>query len=138
MENPRIIFIGTPEFGAVILKKLIENNYKPVLVITAPDKPAGRKQAMTPPPVKILAQEYNLNIIQPSKIQNSKLKIQNSKPDIIVVAAYGQIIPKEILDIPKHGCLNVHPSLLPKYRGASPIQTAILNGDEKTGVTIML
>ena len=148
----KIIFLGTPEFGAIILEKLIENNYKPVLVITAPDKPVGREQILTPPPVKITAQKYKIPILQPDKILEEgarrrregggsgvvKSEIQNSKPDLIIVAAYGQILPKEILDIPKKGSLNIHPSLLPKYRGASPIQYAILNGDKKTGVTIIL
>jgi methionyl-tRNA formyltransferase len=128
--KPKIIFIGTPEFGAIILEELIKAKLAPILVITAPDKPVGRKQTITPPPVKLIAQKYNIPIIQ-------KLEIKE-KVDLIIVAAYGKIISKEILDIPKFGCLNVHPSLLPKYRGASPIQTAILNGDEKTGVTIML
>ncbi|MDP2910690.1 MAG: methionyl-tRNA formyltransferase [bacterium] len=140
MENDKIkiIFIGTPEFGAIILEKLVKNNYKPVLVITNPDKPAGRKQVLTPTPVKLTAQKYKILVEQPEKIQNSKFKIQNLGPDLIITAAYGQIIPKEILKIPKYGCLNVHPSLLPKYRGPSPIQTAILNGDKKTGLTVML
>lgn len=137
-EKLKIIFLGTPEFGAIILEKLAEINFKPILVITAPDKPVGRKQILTPPPVKVIAQKYKIPILQPDKILDSKFKIQDSKPDLIVVAAYGQILPKEILDIPKRGSLNVHPSLLPKYRGASPIQYAILNGDKKTGVTIML
>lgn len=137
-EKLKIIFLGTPEFGAIILEKLAETNFKPILVITAPDKPVGRKQILTPPPVKVIAQKYKIPILQPDKILDSKFKIQDSKPDLIVVAAYGQILPKEILDIPKRGSLNVHPSLLPKYRGASPIQYAILNGDKKTGVTIML
>lgn len=136
--NLKIIFLGTPEFGAIILEKLVENRYKPILAITAPDKPVGRKQILTPPPVKLLAQKYKIPILQPNKILDSKSEIQNSKPDLIIVAAYGQILPKEILDIPKRGCLNVHPSLLPKYRGPSPIQYAILNGDKKTGVTIVL
>jgi methionyl-tRNA formyltransferase len=134
----KIIFLGTPEFGAIILEKLIGNNYKPVLVITAPDKPAGREQILTPPPVKITAQKYKIPILQPDKILESKSEIQDSKPDLIIVAAYSQILPKEILDIPKKGSLNVHPSLLPKYRGASPIQYAVLNGDKKTGATIIL
>jgi methionyl-tRNA formyltransferase len=108
------------------------------LVISAPDKPVGRKQIITPPSVKLMAQKYNIAVEQPVKIKDLKLEIGNLQPDIVVVAAYGQIIPKEILDIPKFGCLNVHPSLLPKYRGASPIQSAILSGDEKTGITIML
>ncbi len=140
MENNliKIIFIGTPEFGAVVLEKLIKNNYKPILVITAPDKPVGRKQTITPPPVKLIAQEYKIPIEQPEKVSSIKYQVLSIKADLIIVAAYGQIIPKDILDIPKFRCLNVHPSLLPKYRGASPIQTAILNGDAETGVTIML
>ena len=140
IQNPKfkIVFMGTPEFGEIILEKLAETNFKPILVITAPDKPVGRKQILTPPPVKNLAEKYKIPILQPEKIENCKLKIENLNPDLIIVAAYGQILPKEILDIPKRGSLNVHPSLLPKYRGASPIQYAILNGDKKTGVTIML
>ena len=134
----KIIFFGTPEFGAIVLEGLIKNNYKPSLVVTAPDKPAGRKQILTPPQTKISAQKYNIPVLQPKILANFKSEILNSKPDLIIVAAYGQIIPKEILKIPKYGCLNVHPSLLPKYRGPSPIQTAILNGDRKIGVTIIL
>ncbi len=129
--------MGTPEFGAIILKGLVRGGYKPILVITELDKPVGRKQILTPPPVKILASKYNISISQPKSISNLKSQISNLKPDLIVVAAYGQIIPKEILVIPKYGCLNVHPSLLPKYRGPSPIQYAILNGDKETGVTII-
>jgi len=134
----RLVFIGTPEFGAIILEGLVNSKYKPVLVITEPDKPVGRKQILTPSPVKLMAQKYSIPIEQPTKIENCKLKIENLKPDLIVVAAYGKIIPKSILDIPQYGCLNVHPSLLPKYRGPTPIQYAILNGDEETGVTIIL
>ena len=133
----KTIFIGVPEFGAIVLEKLIKSGHKPFLVITAPDKPVGRKQTLTPPPVKVLAENYHISVVQPEKIGNCKSEIKNLKPDLIIVAAYGQLILKEILDIPTYGCLNVHPSLLPKYRGASPIQSAILNGDEKTGVTIM-
>ncbi len=134
----KIVFMGTPEFGAMILKGLIKANYKPVLVITAPDKPVGRKQILTPPPVKVLAEKYDIPIEQPEIIKNCKLKIKNLNPDLIVVVAYGKILPKEILNIPKYGCLNVHPSLLPKYRGPSPIHYAILNGDKETGATIIL
>jgi len=137
-QKIKIIFTGTPEFGVIILDKLIQNNLKPILVITAPDKPVGRKQILTPPPVKLLAEKYKIDVIQPAEIRNSKSEIRKLEPDLIVVASYSQIIPKDILDIPKFGCLNVHPSLLPKYRGPSPIQFAILNGDKKTGVTIML
>lgn len=140
MENSKIkiIFIGTPQFGAIILDKFCQSEFKPFLVVTETDKPVGRKQAVTPPPVKIIAQNYNLPVEQPELLVNSKSQITNSKPDLIVVAAYGQILPKEILEIPKYGCLNIHPSLLPKYRGATPIQAAILSGDQETGVTIML
>ena len=134
----KIVFMGTPEFSAIILKGLCQVEYKPILVVTAPDKPVGRKQIITPPPVKTLAERYKIPVIQPDKILDSKSQILDSKPDLIVVAAYGQILPKEILEIPKLGCLNVHPSLLPRWRGPSPIQYAILNGDKKTGVTIML
>ncbi len=135
---PKIVFIGTPEFGAIILEKLIANLYEPVLVITSPDKPVGRRQEMTPPPVKITAQKYNIPVEQPIKISSILYKVLSIKPDIIITAAYGQIIPKNILDIPKYGSLNVHPSLLPKYRGSSPIQSAILEGERETGVSIML
>jgi len=135
----RIVFIGTPEFALPSLQKLIEANFIDLrLVITQPDKPVGRKKVLTPPPVKLLAQKYNIPVLQPKKISNVKSQISNISPDLVVLVSYGQIIPREILDVPKYGCLNIHPSLLPKYRGASPIQTAILNGDKETGITIML
>jgi methionyl-tRNA formyltransferase len=137
-EKLKIVFVGTPEFGATILEGLCQAKYKPALVVTAPDKPVGRKQTITPPPVKILGERCQIKVRQPEKILNLKSEILNLKPDLVVVAAYGQLIPKEILDTPKYGCLNVHPSLLPKYRGPSPIQAAILNGEQETGVTIML
>jgi len=157
-QNPKskIVFMGTPEFSAIILERLCQvaetsshlpsrppswgsaSEFKPILVVTAPDKPIGREQIITPPPVKVVAQKYNIPVEQPLRIENCKLKIENLKPDLIVVAAYGQIIPEEILEIPPKGCLNVHPSLLPKYRGATPIQSTILNGDKETGVTIIL
>lgn len=140
MENikPKIIFIGTPEFGAIILEELCKNKYKPVLVITETDKPVGRKQILTPSPVKVSAEKCHIPLLQPEQITNSKSEILNLKPDLIITAAFGQILPKEILKIPKYGCLNVHPSLLPKYRGPSPIHSIILNGDKESGVTIML
>lgn len=153
----KIIFLGTPEFGKIILEKLIKympsfvlapylpsfaisfrGPFQPSLVITAPDKPVGRKKILTPPPVKILAEKYRIPVLQPEKIGHYKFTIESQNPDLIVVAAYGQIIPKEILEIPKYGCLNLHPSLLPRWRGPSPIQFTILNGDEETGVTIIL
>ena len=141
MENNeiKIIFIGTPEFGAVVLERLCKANLRPILAITAPDKPVGRKQILTPPPVKVLAQKYNIPVLQPEIISGGPTSLQIwGKSELIVVASYGKILPKEILEIPKHGSLNVHPSLLPKYRGAAPIQSAIMNGDKETGVTIML
>ncbi|MFH1509898.1 MAG: methionyl-tRNA formyltransferase [Candidatus Nealsonbacteria bacterium] len=138
MKNLKIIFMGTPEFGAIILKGLIDNDFKPDLVITTPDKPVGRKQIITPPPVKVLAQENNIPVMQPVKLKEITEDIKKMNPDLIIEAAYGKLIPKELLDIPKYKTINVHPSLLPKYRGASPIQSVILNGDKKTGVTIML
>lgn len=136
----KIIFMGTPEFGAIVLEKLIKNRYKPILAVTEPDKPVGRKQILTPPAVKVIAQRHKIPVFQPEDIGSYKTikTIKEIKADLIVVAAYGQIFPKEILEIPKSGCLNVHPSLLPKYRGATPVQTVILNGDEETGVTVIL
>ncbi len=124
----KIVFLGTPKFASIILNKLIENGYKPVLVITAPVLSE----------VKALADKHNIPVLQPEKIQDTKYKIQDSKPDLIILSAYGQIIPKDILDIPKFGSINMHPSLLPKYRGASPIQSTILNGDKETGATTYL
>lgn len=122
----------------MILEKLCQVNMKPILVITAPDKPVGREQIITSSPVKEIAQQYKIPVLQPVKIPDSRLQILDSKPELIVVAAYGQILSKDILEIPKYGCLNVHPSLLPKYRGATPVQSAILNGDTETGVSIIL
>jgi len=134
----KIVFIGTSEFGAIILEGLINLKFKPTLVITIPDKPVGRQQILTPPPVKVVAEKYSIPVLQPEKIENCKSEIENLKPELIIVAAYGQILPKDILDIPKYGTLGIHPSLLPKYRGPSPIQYAILNGEKETGVTIIL
>ena len=137
-NNLKIIFIGTSEFAVPALKSLLKNKYNIITVITSPDKPIGRKQEIAPPPIKYVAEEYKLPVLQPEKISDIKSKILDLEPDLIIVSSYGKIIPKEILDIPHLKCLNIHPSLLPKYRGASPIQTAILNGDKKTGITIML
>jgi methionyl-tRNA formyltransferase len=136
-QELKIIFIGTPEFGAIILEKLIKSGRKPFLVITAPDKPVGRKQITTPPAVKVLAEKYHIPFAQPEKIADFISDIKNLKPDLGIIAAYGQILPKDMLSIPNYGFLNVHPSLLPRWRGSSPIQYAILNGDEKTGATII-
>ncbi len=136
----KIVFFGTPKIAEDTLKKLIESEkYKPCLVITQKDKPVGRKKVLTSPPVKVLAEKYGIEVFQPESIKEKEVveKIKNINPDLIVVFAYGHIIPKEIIDIPKFGVLNIHTSILPKYRGPSPIQYAILNGDKKTGVTLI-
>lgn len=140
IENSKlkIAFMGTPEFGAIILEGLVKNDYKPILVVTTPNKPVGRKQILTPLPVKVIAEENKIPVLHPEKILEAESEIKNSKPDLIITAAFGQILPNEILEIPKYGCLNVHPSLLPRYRGPSPIQAVILNDDKETGVTIFL
>lgn len=132
----KIVFLGTPEFAVPILEKLIDSGHKPVAVFCAPDKPVGRKQILTPPPVKVAAQKHGISVYQPANSRELADTLKTISHDLIITAAYGFILPKEVLDAPEHGCLNVHPSLLPKYRGASPIQAAILNGDETTGVTI--
>ncbi len=137
-EKKKIIFMGTPEFSLPGLSALIQSaDFEVVGVFTQPDKPVGRKQLLTPPPVKILALENNLKVFQPEKIKTEIDNIRSLAPDLIVVIAYGKIIPQEILDIPKYGCINVHASLLPKYRGAACLNAPILNGDSETGVTIM-
>jgi len=130
----KIVFMGTPDYAEIILKNLI-NKYEIIAVYTQPDKPVGRKKILTPPPVKILAEKYNIKIFQPNNLQSEYQNIKKLNPDFIVVAAFGQILPKEILEIAP--CINLHASLLPKYRGASPIQSAILNGDKFTGITAM-
>lgn len=138
----KIYYLGTSDFAVPSLKLLNSDpNFNILGVITQPDKPVGRKQELIPSPVKKYSLENNLKILQPEKVKNNPKFIENIKktnPDVIVVCAYGKIIPKEFLDIPKYGCINIHPSLLPKYRGASPIQSAILSGDKITGTTIML
>ena len=135
----RIVFMGTPDFAVPCLERIIEDGHEVVGVFSQPDKPVGRKQVLTPPPVKKCAIENSIPVYQPNKIKgsNSLEIIENLKPDILVVVAYGKILPKDILECSKYGSINVHASLLPKYRGAAPIQWAVLNGDEVTGVTIM-
>lgn len=134
----KLYFFGTPDFAIPSLKVLsIDPSFKILGVVTQPDRP-GDKNKITKPPVKELAETLNLPILQPEKIDKTLIEeIKASKPDAIVVVAYGELIPKELLEIPKYGCINIHPSLLPKYRGASPIQEALLNGDETTGVAFM-
>lgn len=139
----KIVFFGTGDFAVQALEALTKEDYDVAAVITAPDKPTGRKQILTPSPVKVAAQKLGLNVLQPESLKGAEFKnILNTKYKILdtnlgVVAAYGKLIPPEIFNLPKHGTLNIHPSLLPKYRGPSPIQTAILNGDTEIGVTIM-
>ena len=136
----KIVFMGTPDFARDSLKAVVEAGHDVKLVVTNPDKPKGRGMKMIPSEVKEYALEKGLNIEQPLKVRNNPEfveKLKNINPDVICVVAYGKIIPKEILDIPRLGCINVHGSLLPKYRGAAPIQWAVLNGDKETGVTTM-
>lgn len=134
-----IIFMGTPDFAVPTLEELARSAHNISAVITQPDKPVGRKQILTPPDVKVCAEKYGIKVLQPETLKddNSVKEIKSLNPDVIVVAAYGKILPKAVLDIPKFGCINVHGSLLPKYRGASPIQSAVLNGDKISGVTTM-
>lgn len=129
--------MGTSDFAVIILQKLLQKGYEPVLVITTPDKPVGRKNILTAPPVKNLAKRHGISVEQPFRVIEMKDKIKNLAPDLIIVADYGYIIPKEIFQIPKHGTINVHPSLLPKFRGPSPVQTTIMEGELNCGVTII-
>jgi methionyl-tRNA formyltransferase len=134
----RIVFMGSPEFALPTLKALT-GSFPVVGVVTQPDRPAGRNQRLASPPVKVLAQELGLPVIQPRRLSEeaAMAQLQAWEPDLIVVAAFGQILRAEVLNLPSHGCLNVHASLLPRWRGAAPIQAAILHGDQVTGVTIM-
>lgn len=135
----RVVFMGTPDFAAIALRKLIDTTYHVVAVYTQPDKPVGRKQEMSPSPVKRLAVENALPVEQPDRFDASAIDtLRRYKPDVIIVAAYGKILPKEVLDIPGFGCVNIHASLLPRWRGASPVQNALLAGDKETGITLML
>lgn len=135
-----IVFMGTPDFAVPALKAIANSNHNVSGVFTQPDKPRGRKMIMTPPDVKVCAEELNIPVFQPKsmKSQEALQILTDLKPDVVVVAAYGQILPQAVLDVPRFGCINIHGSLLPKYRGASPIQQAVLNGDKVTGVTTML
>ena len=132
------VFFGTPRFAETILKKLIDAGMPPSLVVTNPDRPVGRKQVITPPPVKMLAEKNGIPVMQPESLVNFKFEIRNSKPDFAILASYGKIVPKEVIDLFPKGIVVVHPSLLPKYRGATPMQSVILNGDEETGATLIL
>ncbi len=135
----RVFFMGTPDFSSASLKALYDGGFEVAGVFTQPDKPVGRKQIMTPPPVKVLALEHGTPVYQPRKLRDGTALdiIREHEPDVIAVVAYGRILPKDILDYPRLGCINIHGSLLPKYRGAAPIQWAVLNGEKETGVTSM-
>ncbi|MFC9538406.1 methionyl-tRNA formyltransferase [Lysinibacillus sp. NPDC056959] len=134
-----IIFMGTPDFSVPILRMLHHEGYDIKAVVTQPDRPVGRKRVLTPQPVKVAAMELGLPVIQPEKLRGSEelQQIIDLQPDLVVTAAFGQILPKELLDAPPLGCINVHASLLPKYRGGAPIHQAVIDGEKETGVTIM-
>ena len=136
MKDKRVVFMGTPDFAVPVLEKLIENT-NVVLVVTKKDAYVGRKKVLTESPVAMCAHEHNIEVYKPNKLKEDYEYILNKKPDIIITCAYGSIVPKVVLDYPSYGCINVHASLLPKYRGASPIVASILNGEKETGITIM-
>lgn len=139
MKKFRAVFMGTPDFAVPCLKRLYEN-HEVIAVITQPDKPRGRGQKLMPSPVKAWAEAHDLPVFQPAKIKTAEFtaKLKEMKPDVMIVVAFGQILSQEILDIPQYGCINVHASLLPRYRGAAPMQWCLINGETKTGVTTML
>lgn len=135
----RIVFMGTPDFAVPSLLMLLEEGYNVVGVVTQPDRPKGRKRVLTPPPVKVEAEKRGIPVYQPERMRQAEAvaHFAEFEPDLVVTAAFGQILPKSVLELPKHGCINVHGSLLPKYRGGAPIQHAIMNGEPSTGVTII-
>ena len=135
----KVVFMGTPDFAVPVLKQLIADKYEIIGVVTQPDRPVGRKQVITPPPVKVTAQEHGIPVFQPEKLRNEAAvqEILALDPELIVTCAYGQILPKKLLDYPKYGCINVHASLLPELRGGAPIHYAIMQGKNETGITIM-
>jgi len=140
MKPLNIAFAGTPEIAATTLEHLIQSQHNIIAVYTQPDRPSGRGKKPKPSKVKVIAEQNNLRVFQPlsfKKSPESVAELKNLKPDVMIVIAYGLLLPKAVLDIPKLGCINIHVSLLPKYRGAAPIQRAILNGDKETGITIM-
>jgi len=135
----KIVFMGTPDFAVPILHMLVENGHDVALVVTQPDRPKGRKQVLTPPPVKVAAEKLGIPVFQPEKIKLEAewTKVKEVGPELVVTAAFGQILPKELLEIPPKGCVNVHASLLPKYRGGAPIHQSVIDGEKETGITIM-
>jgi methionyl-tRNA formyltransferase len=139
MKDPRVIFAGTPEFALASLSALVEAGIRPVVVLTQPDRPAGRGKRLTASPVKLFAEEQGIRAMQPATLRDEGVvaELEALKADVMIVAAYGLILPQNVLDTPAEGCINVHASLLPRWRGAAPIQAAILAGDETSGVSLM-
>ena len=136
----KIVFMGTPDFAVPPLKALVEAGYDVAAVVTQPDKPKGRGKSLLPTPVKEEALLHEIPVYQPQRVRNNREFLDTLReiaPDVIVVAAFGQIIPRDVLELPKYGCINIHASLLPKYRGAAPIQQAVIDGEKESGVTIM-
>ena len=135
----KVVFMGTPEFALPSLRALVENGYRVEAVVTQPDRPGGRGKKLRPPPVKTYALQENIPVLQPEKLRETGFYrlLRDIEPDAIVVAAYGRILPDKILELPRYGCINVHASLLPAYRGAAPIHRAVINGEKETGITIM-
>ncbi|WP_368504023.1 methionyl-tRNA formyltransferase [Alkalihalophilus sp. As8PL] len=135
----KIVFMGTPDFSVPVLRQLVTEGYEVVACVTQPDRPVGRKRIMTPPPIKVEAESHGIPVLQPERIRNKEEveRVLSYQPDLVVTAAYGQILPNDILEKPKHGCINVHASLLPKYRGGAPIHQSIIDGESETGITIM-
>ncbi len=135
----KIIFMGTPDFSVPVLNRIIDEGYEVIAVVTQPDRPVGRKKVLTPPPVKVAAEKQGIPVYQPEKIRDEAelAKILELGSDLVVTAAFGQILPNELLEAPKYGCINVHASLLPELRGGAPIHYSIIQGKEKTGITIM-
>lgn len=138
-KDIRIVFMGTPDFAVPVLHMLCKEGYQVIQAVTQPDRPKGRKRILTPPPVKVAAEQLGIPVYQPEKIRipEEMQPVIDLQPDLIITAAFGQILPKKLLDVPKYGCINVHASLLPKYRGGAPIHQAIIDGEEEIGVTIM-
>src|SRR5512137_1360365 len=139
MSKPTILFMGTPAFAVPALEGLVRGGWPVLAVVTQPDRPQGRGRTLAPPPVKLAAETLGLTVLQPEKVRHPEFleTLRKLSPDLVVVAAFGQILPGEIIHGPKQGCINIHPSLLPKYRGAAPINRALMAGEEMTGVTIM-
>ena len=136
-QDYRLVLMGTPEFAVTVFKRIIEDGWHVVGLVSQPDHPVGRKQEIVATPTKQLAEHYGIPVFQPVKIRNDFEFMRELKPDLVVTCAYGQIVPQALLDLPTHGCINVHGSLLPKLRGGAPIHRAIMNGDKETGITIM-